>query len=134
MKSLELECNVDKNIQYDSQQVQSSRCKTIELLLQNGCEVNGFAKNGETPLCMADRHVDDSTVRLLLDHGAEVNLCNLHGHGPLFIACGNGHVCDVELLLGYGATWLVVILTVLSIKPVTISMPMLSNYYCRMTL
>nr|XP_022289409.1 ankyrin repeat and KH domain-containing protein mask-like isoform X2 [Crassostrea virginica] len=106
MKSLELafECNFDDNIHNDRQQVQSSRCKTIELLLKNGCEVNGFAKNGETPLCMAVKHVDDSTVRLLLDHGAEVNLCNSHGDSPLYIACGNGHVSNVELLLENGAT------------------------------
>ena len=105
MKSLELafECNVDEKIHNDRQQVHSSRCKAVELLLQNGCDVNGFAKKGETPLCMAAKHVDDSTVRLLLDHGAEVNLCNSHGDSPLLIVCGIGHDSTVELLLKNGA-------------------------------
>ena len=105
MKSLELafECNVDENIHNDRQQVHSSRCKTIELLLKNGCEVNRYAKKGETPLRMAAKHVDDSTVKLLLDHGAEVNSCNSHGDSPLLIACGNGHDSTVELLLKNGA-------------------------------
>lgn len=100
---LALECNSEQSIEIDSQQIQSSRYKTIEVLLKNGYNVNCFAKNGDTPLCMAAKHVDENIAVLLLDHGAEVNLSNRRGESPLSIACENGNVRTVELFLKRGA-------------------------------
>nr|XP_022290661.1 uncharacterized protein LOC111102281 isoform X2 [Crassostrea virginica] len=105
MNSLPLafEYNAEQNIHIDSHRLQSALYKTIEVLLKNGCEVNGFAKNGDNPLCMAAKHENVNIARLLLDYGAELNLCNTHGDSPLSIACGNGYVSTVDLLLNRGA-------------------------------
>lgn len=43
----------------------------IELLIENGSEVNSYAIDGKTPLALAiERHNREQTVSLLIDHGA----------------------------------------------------------------
>ena len=82
---------------------QSSRDKTIQILLRDNNEVNSFENNGDSLLLLACEYGYDSIVDLLLRHGAEVNLLNKFRECPLARACENGHDKTVQLLLSHGA-------------------------------
>nr|XP_022286571.1 uncharacterized protein LOC111099549 isoform X2 [Crassostrea virginica] len=82
---------------------QSRRDKTIQVLLDNRYEVNGFSRKGIIPLCSACKQECDSTEQLLWINGANVELCNNHEASPLSSACENGYDSTVKLLVKYGA-------------------------------
>lgn len=75
----------------------------VELLLQEGANVNGFLESGYTPLFGAalGGHLD--VVKLLLDSNAHVDALSNCGASPLFEAIAGGHYDIVELLIQYGA-------------------------------
>ncbi|XP_062593543.1 ankyrin-1-like [Saccostrea cucullata] len=79
------------------------RDSTVQLLLNNGADINLCEKNGASPLHVACHDGHDSTVQLLLNNGADINLCEKNGASPLYIACQNGHDITVQLLLNNGA-------------------------------
>ncbi|XP_052680244.1 uncharacterized protein LOC128161019 [Crassostrea angulata] len=79
------------------------RDKTVQLLLNNGADINLCKNDGASPLLLACQGGHDSTVQLLLSNGADINLCQKNGVSPLLIACQNGHDNTVQLLLSNGA-------------------------------
>ncbi|XP_065935402.1 uncharacterized protein [Magallana gigas] len=80
------------------------RCKkTIEILLENGADINLCNENGASPLIQACYTRNKSTIQLLLSKGAAVNSCLKNGVSPLLIACRNGRESIAELLIANGA-------------------------------
>ncbi|HMG34180.1 MAG TPA: ankyrin repeat domain-containing protein [Blastocatellia bacterium] len=74
----------------------------LELLINNGADVNAKNRRSSTPLQWAIH--DEAKVRLLLSKGADVNTKQAQGRTPLFLAAmlGNG-VPTIRLLLARGA-------------------------------
>nr|XP_034319162.1 ankyrin repeat and KH domain-containing protein mask-like [Crassostrea gigas] len=75
----------------------------VQLLLENGADINLCTKDGVSPLYIACQNGYESTVQLLLKYGADIDLCPNNGASPLIIACQNGHGSTVQLLLENGA-------------------------------
>lgn len=75
----------------------------INLLQQNGADVNVADEEGETPLIIAagNRFIDGA--RLLIHYGADVNRANRRGETPLIRAVQRRDYDMVELLLAQGA-------------------------------
>ena len=78
--------------------------EALELLLEQGAEINATSNQGLTPLFMAARTGRSEVVELLskrrginMERGDEMN------HSPLFIAVMNGHIPVFETLLKSGA-------------------------------
>nr|XP_022301168.1 uncharacterized protein LOC111109381 [Crassostrea virginica] len=69
----------------------------VQLLLNNGAEVNLCNEKGCSPLYSACFKGHESIVQLLLNNGAEVNLFTENG------SCFKGHESIVQLLLNNGA-------------------------------
>ena len=69
----------------------------MQLLLNNGAEVNLCEETGASPLYIACQNGHDSTVQLLLNNGAET------GISPLHVACLIIHEGIAMLLLQTGA-------------------------------
>jgi ankyrin repeat protein len=79
--------------------------EAVELLLENGAEVNAAAVNSQRvmPLHSAVAGPHFEIAKLLLEHGALVNAEQEGGFTPLHGACQNGQVEMVKLLLDNGA-------------------------------
>ena len=74
----------------------------VELLIDNGAEVNAKNRRGSTPLHWAIH--DEAKVRLLLSKGANVNAKQVQGRTPLFLAAMLGDsVPTMRLLFARGA-------------------------------
>lgn len=80
-----------------------NRLASIDLLLENGADVNLGNTVGETALYLAVSIDLQEVVQLLLDAGAEVNTCTSYGHSPLMRASRRLELHLVELLLKAGA-------------------------------
>ena len=75
----------------------------VELLLENGCNVNTQSSNGRTALISAASKGNVEAVFLLLKHKADVNKQDDNGMCAILVAAGNGHTEIVELLCEYDA-------------------------------
>lgn len=80
-----------------------NRLASIDLLLENGADVNLENSVGETALCLAVGIDLQEVVQLLLDAGAEVNTRTSYGHSSLMRASRMLELHLVELLLKAGA-------------------------------
>ena len=76
---------------------------TIQVLLDEGVEVNVPEGDGTTALHWAVHHDDAALVERLLRAGAHVSAQNRYGIAPLSIACINGNAVVVDALLAAGA-------------------------------
>lgn len=74
----------------------------VQLLLENGANVNGMDSRGTTALDEAALEGHTEIVRLLLDNGAEINHGTRHG-SALIWAAGTPNLDTAKLLLERGA-------------------------------
>lgn len=77
--------------------------KIIELLLQNGFDVDFADSDGETPLFFAITNPFPDSVILLLKNGANPNVQNKDGITPLHFAIKKSNVLAMEYLMKAGA-------------------------------
>ena len=75
----------------------------VQLLLDEGADVNLTSENGQTPLFAAIRRNEERIVKLLLEKGADVNLTSHNRPTPLYVAVRRRQERIVELLLDKGA-------------------------------
>lgn len=79
----------------------------LQLLLDNGAEINRKNKHGDTVLALVAGHVTGNpcvpTIRLLLKHGADVNASDVHGATILHNAVDMQNVAAVRELIASGA-------------------------------
>ena len=73
--------------------------KMLELLLQNGMDVNALIE-GETALILAIERSNLEVVKLLLRYGADVNIMDYRGRTALDVAIKEKNKTLVKLLLG----------------------------------
>ena len=60
-----------------------NRTDVIQLLLQNGADVNKEDGLGDTPLHYAAYGNNPEAIALLVDHGASINITNIMGDKPI---------------------------------------------------
>ena len=77
--------------------------KIIELLLQNGFDVNSTDSDGDTPLFFAITCPFPDSVILLLKKGANPNIQNKDGITPLHFAIKKSNVLAMKYLMEAGA-------------------------------
>ncbi|XP_065221925.1 uncharacterized protein LOC135846641 [Planococcus citri] len=77
----------------------------IEVLIENGIDVNGTTTLNVTPLYLASSRGHEEMAEILIRNKADVNIVNCVGT-PLHIAAAKGHVNIVKLLLENGAEML----------------------------
>lgn len=85
--------------------VQYYQTKVVQILLENGANVNYTDPFGNTPLyCAAGQGYTD-IVQILLDHGANMTYMNPRywGYSPLIVAAERGKTEVVRILLENGA-------------------------------
>jgi len=70
----------------------------MQLLLDNGADIDSANKHGWTALHYACNKGDVDAVRLLLDNGAEINPVTKQGETPQFLAAEREHSAVVNLL------------------------------------
>ena len=80
--------------------------ETVQVLLDNGADVNSTTVRGGTALMWAagSSMNPSDTVRVLLQAGAEVNTRAENGTTALMIAAVQGHLDCISILLEYGAS------------------------------
>ncbi len=71
----------------------------IARLLSDGCTVNLYTEDGDTPLMEAAKNGDDIMVDLLLKHGATINAPSDGYDTALNCASRNGHINVIDRLL-----------------------------------
>ncbi|MGV3592577.1 MAG: ankyrin repeat domain-containing protein [Gammaproteobacteria bacterium] len=76
---------------------------TVDALLKQGLDVNGWTADGTPALHWAVRVNDRELVETLLAAGADVNATNRYGQAPLHVAVEHRHAAMVERLLDAGA-------------------------------
>ena len=75
----------------------------VELLLEQGADINVQDKYGKAPLHRAVEFKDVACGKLLLENGADINIKDNDGKVALFCAVLNYDVAFIELLLENGA-------------------------------
>ena len=75
----------------------------VELLLEEGAEIDLTASDGQTPLHQASKNGHIEVAQLLLEKGADVNATDRGGLTPLYEASKSGHIEVTQLLLKEGA-------------------------------
>jgi len=75
----------------------------VELLLDEGADVNAKSYKNRTPLYGASANGHRDIAQLLLDKGAEVDARSVEGATPLYIASQQGHSEIVRILLNMDA-------------------------------
>ncbi|XP_068670168.1 uncharacterized protein [Montipora foliosa] len=77
--------------------------KVIELILNDGIDVNVAAKNKITPLLLASPMSSSMLIKTLIDLGADVNAQTAPGkEGPLLFAASSNNYMVARLLLEHG--------------------------------
>ena len=77
--------------------------KIIELLLQNGFDVDSTDSDGNTPLFYSITYPFPDSVILLLEKGSNPNIQNKDGTTPLHFAIKKSNVLAMEYLMKAGA-------------------------------
>lgn len=75
---------------------------TINLLIENGANINTQDNFGATALYMASKKNNPSIVKILLDAGADTEL-QKHGLTPLMVATRKGNLICLKMLVEHGA-------------------------------
>ncbi len=75
----------------------------VQLLLENGANVNLVDDENDTPLHCACLHGHFTIAQSLLEHGTNVNVVGGDGDTPLHYACAKGYFYLVRLLLKHKA-------------------------------
>ncbi|VDI70566.1 Hypothetical predicted protein [Mytilus galloprovincialis] len=76
--------------------------KTVQLLIDKGCDVKQIGQWSETPLTAACSSGNEKIVQLLLDKGCDVYQVSNISETPLTAACNSEHEKIVQLLIGKG--------------------------------
>jgi ankyrin repeat protein len=79
-----------------------SSAKVCEILIDNGCDVNGTTKKLSTPLIFCCDRIDEEAwkvAKLLIERGADVAKKTESGDTALHIACFKGRDDSVQLLI-----------------------------------
>jgi ankyrin repeat protein len=74
----------------------------IQLLIDNGIDVNAQDDDGSTPLSEAIRNKNSEIVKLLIENGVDFEIKDKDGFTPLFYAIKYGDIEIVRLLIGNG--------------------------------
>lgn len=82
--------------------VENGRDVIVQILLEQGIEIDERDSNGLTALHHAVRHRHETVLQLLLQSGADVNACDNRGWTPIHQAAASGYEAGVRLLLLYG--------------------------------
>lgn len=80
-----------------------SGLEMLNLLIEEGANVNYVSKGEETPLSIAVFEEEQDYAKVLLENGADVNFKNAAGKTPLKIASDNSNSDMMKLLLEYKA-------------------------------
>lgn len=75
----------------------------VEMLLENGTEVDALNQTDQTALHCASRSGHDAVVKILLEKGSFVNAVDENKHTPLHGAAAHGYEAIVWMLLRAGA-------------------------------
>lgn len=105
-KDLNSDFKIEGILHYTIDNCQNNYYKTIELLINNGVDINDHHSTlSETPLhklCARIKpHID--VITLLLEKGAKVNAINISRKTPVFYCSFNYSVELLNLLVKYGA-------------------------------
>lgn len=105
-KDLNSDFNLESILYYAIDNCQNNYFKTIELLINNGVDINShYSKLLETPLhklCARIKPQID-VITMILKKGAEVNAINISDKTPVFYCSFNYSVELLNLLVQYGA-------------------------------
>ena len=94
--------------------VKDGQDQIVELLLQDGMDVNAIARDGQTALHLSAEYGHEAVTQILLEHGAKIDLRMRPGKAdkngncpggrvPLHYAAINGHLGIINMLLDHGA-------------------------------
>ena len=105
-KDLNPDLKLENILYYAIDNCQNNYFKTIELLINNGADINAHnSELLETPLhklCARIKpHID--VITMILKKGAKVNAINISGKTPIFYCSFNYSVELLNLLVEYGA-------------------------------
>uniref|UniRef100_A0A674PEG4 Ankyrin repeat domain 52a n=1 Tax=Takifugu rubripes TaxID=31033 RepID=A0A674PEG4_TAKRU len=75
----------------------------LELLVNNGADVNQQSKEGKSPLHMAAIHGRFTRSQILIQNGGEIDCVDKYGNTPLHIAAKYGHELLISTLMTNGA-------------------------------
>ena len=102
---LKTDYKLESMLYYAIDNCQNNYFKTIELIIDNGADINGHhSKLLETPLhklcARINPHID--VITMILDRGAQVNATNISGKTPIFYCSFNYSVELLNLLVKHG--------------------------------
>ncbi|KAJ8390506.1 hypothetical protein AAFF_G00103030 [Aldrovandia affinis] len=75
----------------------------LELLVNNGADVNMQSKEGKSPLHMAAIHGRFTRSQILIQNGGEIDCVDKYGNTPLHVAAKYGHELLISTLMTNGA-------------------------------
>ncbi|RMZ42525.1 hypothetical protein AFCA_009949 [Aspergillus flavus] len=81
---------------------EAKEATTVQLLLDNGAEVDAADSHGATPLFYAAENGSPAIIELLIQYGAQVNATKEDGLTPIHAALGGVQPLAVEALLKHG--------------------------------
>ncbi|KAI6660867.1 hypothetical protein LOD99_13591 [Oopsacas minuta] len=87
-----------------SEEDQEKYCRCVEILVENGSEVQPLATKFVTPLHIASDVGNTAVVKFLLQRGANPNAENLVGESPLHYALKRKYNSVIALLVTHGAS------------------------------